>query len=111
MTSLLPGSWIIEVYESFLTTEEPGAKTSYSPSRLFLDLFVLGFFLANLTDKDVSVSGTGRPTSGCVISLDSFSGSAFFLLVSSLLSLSLLISSLVSLLASTSQLSSEISSS
>ena len=64
VTSLFPGSFMTEVYVSVFTTEEPLVKTSYSPSRLFFALLVFGFFLANFTAREVSVRGTGKPTSG-----------------------------------------------
>ena len=64
VTSLFPDSFMTEVYVSVFTTEEPGAKTSHNPSRLFFYLLAFGFFLANLTGREVSVLGTGKPTSG-----------------------------------------------
>ena len=38
-----------EVYSFLLITEDPGAKTSHKPSRLFFDLFVRGLFFASFT--------------------------------------------------------------
>ena len=51
VTSLLPGSFITDVYLSDFTTEEPGASTSYSPSRLFFDRFVRGLFLPSFESE------------------------------------------------------------
>ena len=92
-------------------TEEPGANTLYNPSRLFLERFVRGLFLASFTSNEASVRGTDCPTSGWGITLDSLFGSSFLCFVASLLSLSLFNSSSVSLLLSWSQFSSEMSSS
>ena len=64
VTSLFPGSFITEVNVSVFTTEEPGANTSYKPSRLFLDRFVRCLLLASFTSNEASVRGTDCPTSG-----------------------------------------------
>ena len=100
-----------EVNVSVFTTEEPGANTSYNPSRLFFDCFVRGLFLASFTSNEASVLATDCPTSGWGITLDSLFGSSFFRFIASLLSLSLFSSISVSLLPSWSQFSSEMSSS
>ena len=64
VTSLLPGSLITEVFSVVLMTDDPGASTSYRPSRLFFDRFICGLFFANLSSSDDSVLGIGWPTSG-----------------------------------------------
>ena len=64
VTSLLPGSLMTEMFSFVLITDDPGARRSYRPSRLFLDRFVRGLFLANLTSSDDSVLGIDWPTSG-----------------------------------------------
>ena len=64
-------SFIIDVYSSDFITDEPGAKTSSSLSRLFLDSLFFGFFFAIFNVNEASVPGTGRPTSGCEITLSS----------------------------------------
>ena len=109
VTSLLPGSLITEVCSFVLITDDPGARTSYKPSRLFFDLFVRGLFLANFTSSDVSVLGIDWPTSGWEINLDSLFGSSFCLFIASLSSLSLFTSISMSLRSSLFQFSSVIS--
>ena len=100
-----------EVCSLVLITEDPGAKRSYRPSRLFFDLFVRGLFFASFTSNDVSVLGTGCPTSGWDINLDSLFVSSFCRFVASLPSLFLFTSISLSLRSSLFQLSSVISSS
>ena len=60
----VPGSFTTDVNLSVFTTKEPGANTSYSPSRLFLERFVLVLFFASLNSREASVRGTNSPTSG-----------------------------------------------
>ena len=64
VTSLFPGSFITAVNLSVFTTEEPGANTSYSPTRIFLEHFNRGLFFASLISREASVRGTDSPTSG-----------------------------------------------
>ena len=64
VTSLLPGSFIIEMCLFDFMTDEPSAKTSYKPSKLFFDRMDMGFFFANFNASEASILGTGRPTSG-----------------------------------------------
>ena len=64
ITSFRPGCLIIEVCSFDFMTDEPGAKTSYSPSRVFFDLLDLCFFFASFNVREVFVLGTSRPTSG-----------------------------------------------
>ena len=100
-----------DVCSLVLITEDPGAKTSYRPSRLFFDLFVRGLFFASFTCNDASVRGTGCPTSGWEINLDSLFESSFCHFVAYLPSLFLFTSISMSLRSSLFQLSSVISSS
>ena len=64
VTSLFPGSLMTEVCSFVLITEDPGAKTSYKPSRLFFKIFVRCLFFVSFTSNDASVLGIDCPTSG-----------------------------------------------
>ena len=63
VTSLLPGSLITDVFSVVLITYDPGASTSYRPSRLFFDRFICGFFFA--IDFLIAQGGSILLTSDC----------------------------------------------
>ena len=58
----LPGSFIVDVVGLIFRICNPGASTSYKPSKVFLERRLPCIFLANLSSTARSLRGIGRQT-------------------------------------------------